>query len=55
VSNDGTNFTTVVAGATGTGKTMTIPIGIQAARYIRVVITAAANVPWGVSSALVEE
>jgi alpha-tubulin suppressor-like RCC1 family protein len=55
VSNDGTSFTTVVAGVTGTGRTMTIPIGLQTARYIRIVITAAASVPWGVSSALVEE
>ncbi|HVX94240.1 MAG TPA: discoidin domain-containing protein [Polyangia bacterium] len=55
VSDDGTNFTTVAAGVKGTGQTMTIPIGPQAARYIRVVITAAANVPWGILSALVEE
>jgi alpha-tubulin suppressor-like RCC1 family protein len=55
VSNDGTTFTTVVAGATGTGQTMTIPLGIQTARYLRIVITAAANVPWGISSALIEE
>jgi hypothetical protein len=33
---------------------MTIPLGIQSARYVRVTLTANASVPWDVSSVFIQ-
>lgn len=45
VSSDGTTWGTAVASGTGSGSVQTVTFPVQTARYIKVVLTAAAS-PW---------
>ncbi|WP_261807640.1 discoidin domain-containing protein [Paenibacillus sp. N3.4] len=48
VSNDGTNWGSAVASGTGTGPAITVNVGLQNARYIKVVQTATNSSWWSI-------